>query len=349
MNNIRFHSDQHLSQEELIDYSRGYLSNSEMHRIEVHLVSCELCNEALQGIKLLANPDQLNESAKKISAAIGVEEKKGLTPYQYIGMAASVVLLAVVGYFMLRTSHNQENLVNNQVEEPYKENPIETQATEGEDSSLLALNEPVETQDSQLVAVTSSEPAVNEMQPQQQPTPATIIEQDTTSIAEAFDEEQDELLADLVMDDTADTLPDTLALGYGIAVADSPQTAAIRSKAVPEEAEPMRAAEKKALTTEVPYLAATPEKGMRSYERYLKRKMRYPNAARENNIEGDVVLTITINADGTVGDIAVTRSLGYGCDEEAIRLIKGGGNWVPGTRSGIAITDTVTVTVSFRK
>ena len=66
MENNKFHSAQHLSYEELIGYSQGNLSNSEMHRLELHLISCELCNDALDGIATLRDKDQARKSIEKI-------------------------------------------------------------------------------------------------------------------------------------------------------------------------------------------------------------------------------------------------------------------------------------------
>ena len=95
------------------------------------------------------------------------------------------------------------------------------------------------------------------------------------------------------------------------------------------------------------YKAAEPDKGRRSYERYLKRNLNYPAAAKENNIEGEVVLVLTINSFGSITNIDVVQSLGYGCDDEAIRLIREGPNWVPGSMNNTAIDDKVMIAVPF--
>ena len=50
MDNISFNNDIHLTSEELVAYVHGNLSNREMHRLELHLINCELCNDALEGI-----------------------------------------------------------------------------------------------------------------------------------------------------------------------------------------------------------------------------------------------------------------------------------------------------------
>ena len=55
---------------------------------------------------------------------------------------------------------------------------------------------------------------------------------------------------------------------------------------------------------------------------FLKKHLRYPPEASANKIEGTVVLRIAINYKGKVIDSKVKSSLGYGCDEEAQRVVK---------------------------
>ncbi len=45
--------------------------------------------------------------------------------------------------------------------------------------------------------------------------------------------------------------------------------------------------------------------------------------AKKKKINGDVWLEAFVSADGKVGDVKVTKSLGYGLDEEAIKAVKG--------------------------
>ena len=46
-------NQRHLTESQLIQYSEGTMADAEMHRVELHLLSCELCSEALEGIELL--------------------------------------------------------------------------------------------------------------------------------------------------------------------------------------------------------------------------------------------------------------------------------------------------------
>ncbi len=72
---------------------------------------------------------------------------------------------------------------------------------------------------------------------------------------------------------------------------------------------------------------AAPVSGTEAYQEYLAQNLRYPAAARDKAIQGVVRLRFTVNKNGKLSNFKVVQSLGYGCDEEAIRLIKEGPAW----------------------
>ncbi|TWR26506.1 energy transducer TonB [Mucilaginibacter pallidiroseus] len=51
-------------------------------------------------------------------------------------------------------------------------------------------------------------------------------------------------------------------------------------------------------------------------------RLQYPARAKEAGIKGSVLVEFTVGADGNTKNIIVVNGLGYGCDEEAIRVIK---------------------------
>ena len=61
----------------------------------------------------------------------------------------------------------------------------------------------------------------------------------------------------------------------------------------------------------------------------LTQNIKYPKEAIENNIEGRILLTCTVTSQGKVENIKIIRGLGFGCDEEAIRLVSET-EWEPG-------------------
>ena len=64
-------------------------------------------------------------------------------------------------------------------------------------------------------------------------------------------------------------------------------------------------------------------------QKYLSGELRYPDKAKSKNISGTVIVKFVVEADGTIGDVSVIKRLGGGCDEEAMRVIKGMPKWTP--------------------
>ncbi len=62
--------------------------------------------------------------------------------------------------------------------------------------------------------------------------------------------------------------------------------------------------------------------GKMAMDQFIKSNMRYPDEALENKIEGTVAVDLDIDVFGDVTDAKVKHKLGYGCDEEAIRIVK---------------------------
>ena len=62
--------------------------------------------------------------------------------------------------------------------------------------------------------------------------------------------------------------------------------------------------------------------GNEAMKQFIKDNLKYPKAALENKIEGYVALKYEINYKGEVNKARVVSGLGYGCDEEATRLVK---------------------------
>ncbi len=92
---------------------------------------------------------------------------------------------------------------------------------------------------------------------------------------------------------------------------------------------------------------AEPAGGRRVYDKYLKNSLQYPQQALENKIKGRVTIQFTVLTDGSLSDFSVFRGLGFGCDEEVIRLVKEGPKWSPTTEDNVAVESEVRVRVKF--
>jgi len=61
--------------------------------------------------------------------------------------------------------------------------------------------------------------------------------------------------------------------------------------------------------------------GKKEFNKFISNNLRYPKAALEAGIEGKVLVEYEIDDNGFVHNPRVLRSLGYGCDEEAVRIV----------------------------
>ncbi|MEI7981980.1 MAG: energy transducer TonB, partial [Bacteroidota bacterium] len=81
---------------------------------------------------------------------------------------------------------------------------------------------------------------------------------------------------------------------------------------------------------------------------YLRQHVRYPEVALRGMIQGVVMVMFIIETDGSVSNIDVSKRVGGGCDEEAIRVTKEMPRWEPGKRNGKAVRVMVRMPIVFR-
>jgi TonB family protein len=62
--------------------------------------------------------------------------------------------------------------------------------------------------------------------------------------------------------------------------------------------------------------------GKEAFRTFIEENLQYPEEALKNLIEGTVYLQYTVDNIGTVADEIIIHGIGYGCDEEAMRLVR---------------------------
>jgi protein TonB len=81
---------------------------------------------------------------------------------------------------------------------------------------------------------------------------------------------------------------------------------------------------------------------------YLRRQVRYPEAALKAQVQGVVMVVFVVEVDGTVSHVEVPNPIGGGCDEEAIRVTREMPRWEPGKRKGRAVRVMVRMPIVFK-
>jgi len=88
--------------------------------------------------------------------------------------------------------------------------------------------------------------------------------------------------------------------------------------------------------------------GINQARQFLANNIRYPDEAVENGVNGTVQVKFTIELDGSISNIEIVKKLGYGCDEEVIRVLKRMPKWTPAKLKGQFVKSYFTMPVSFR-
>lgn len=84
---------------------------------------------------------------------------------------------------------------------------------------------------------------------------------------------------------------------------------------------------------------------------FIYANISYPAMARENGVEGTVVLRFVVNEKGFIDNAEVVRDIGAGCGDESLRVIKLMNNmearWIPGRQRGRPVKVYYTLPVKF--
>lgn len=87
--------------------------------------------------------------------------------------------------------------------------------------------------------------------------------------------------------------------------------------------------------------------GIEKFYKFLGDNIKYPPMAAENNITGNVFVSFTVEKDGSLTDVKVDRKLGYGTDEEAVRVLKLSKRWNPGMQNGKPVRVKYNIPIKF--
>ena len=81
---------------------------------------------------------------------------------------------------------------------------------------------------------------------------------------------------------------------------------------------------------------------------FLSKQIRYPRQAVKNKTEGTVYVRFVIQPDGAITSPEVMRGIGFGCDEEALRVIRSMPAWNPGEIQGQKVPVFSSLAVNFK-
>ena len=81
---------------------------------------------------------------------------------------------------------------------------------------------------------------------------------------------------------------------------------------------------------------------------YVMNEIVYPEAARENNIQGSVFIRFCVTATGEIGQVQVLRGVDPEIDAEAVRAVKTIKGFRPGKQGGVAVPVWYQLPINFK-
>lgn len=85
---------------------------------------------------------------------------------------------------------------------------------------------------------------------------------------------------------------------------------------------------------------------------YIYKNIEYPKEARENEIEGMVVIQFVVSEKGEITDVKIVRDVGGGCGLESEKVVKSMNDmpekWTPGKQDGQNVKVLYTLPVKFK-
>jgi len=88
--------------------------------------------------------------------------------------------------------------------------------------------------------------------------------------------------------------------------------------------------------------------GLEELYKWIDNNVQYPAVARENGIEGRVILKFIVEKDGSLSDSTVIHSVHPMVDREALRLVGQMPKWNPGKRAGIPVRVRYCLPIKFK-
>jgi protein TonB len=104
-------------------------------------------------------------------------------------------------------------------------------------------------------------------------------------------------------------------------------------------------------TQEEPYVVVEqmPEfpGGIPKLVEFLGENVKYPKKARRARVIGKVFASFVVGSDGAIRDVKIEKGIGYGCDEEVVRVVKAMPKWQPGILAGRPVPVRYSLPVNF--
>lgn len=87
--------------------------------------------------------------------------------------------------------------------------------------------------------------------------------------------------------------------------------------------------------------------GQDALDAYIQNNLEYPELAENQKREGTVFIRFQLDINGRISNITAENSVGMGCDEAALSLVRSMPRWKPAVQGGKPVAATVRIPIRF--
>ena len=81
---------------------------------------------------------------------------------------------------------------------------------------------------------------------------------------------------------------------------------------------------------------------------FIGANVKYPAAAQRSNVQGNTYVEFIVRQDGSIENIKTLKGIGFGCDEEAIRVVGLMPKWTPASQNGKTVSQRYVLPISYK-
>jgi TonB family protein len=351
----------HISAKSMEAYVHGSLNSRDMHLLEKHLLSCDLCSEALEGYELYPDINIKNVSTQLQTKLDERTAEKSLI--LKMAIAASITLLLSLSILLIYQGINTENsemalsiddndkmeilamdsVSNDLVTDVEKYITDSGLVEEGEAKEVIKIVEIPKVKEAKVATNKNTRKRASVDNKEKDETLIALNDKKIQKeVVEAIENEKIKLEDQENLESTEESV-----VIEGVVIQEKSMARTSFSSSNPNQNRVGQERLLVASNNSSNFIDPVPSIGFDLYNTYLADSLQYPQVALKNNIEGVVVLELIISEKGKLVHIKIIKGLGYGCDEEAQRLVLNGVSWIAGIKNGNAQSMTTQVSVPF--
>ncbi len=352
-------------------YIDGKITGENLVKIRRHLKECPLCKEAVEGFKLIPDHKEQEEAVQDIRKGLFrlLNKKHELSPgdmkirrvYKYVAAAASVIFIVglfSIYHFLLRQDNNMiaDNI---EAEKAVPETRSEKQLQPGREKEIVApavtpvqqlkgKGEGVDTKKSEIATIDKQE-EIEEPEVLAEEVKSDIKGKISRQVSafqisgtESDDAEKEAALTDKgqVYEISKVEEPEETKQKKSVVagVSAQPEPAVLEKKGFPE----VSGAEEE-MEIQPQFIV----KGYEDFDDYIRKNVRYPEAALKKGIDGNVKVEFFVNKKGKVIKVSIVEGIDEIINNEAIRVVFSSPRWIAAEMKGKKITSKMAVTVKF--